>query len=96
MDYAGLMAERSWSSATGLRQVWRPSTQALIDAVTRHPTLQWEPDSKSTRKGSQTGELAGATEGPLAVLEDMAKQAMSEYLDNIPADYRPPVPRDGA
>ncbi len=85
MDYAGLMTERHWSAPPGYDSI-EAFNQALIDAVVNHPSLQWEPDSKSTRKGSQTGELAGATEGPLAVLEDMAKQAMSEYLDNIPAD----------
>jgi len=82
MDYESLMAEHRWPAPQGFASL-EAFNSALVDAVTRHPTLQWEPASKSTRKGSQTGELAGAAEGPLALLEDMVKAAMREYLDKI-------------
>jgi tetratricopeptide (TPR) repeat protein len=85
MDYGSLMAERRWSAPAAYDDL-DAFNAALVDAVTRHPTLQWEPASKSTRKGSQTGELAGAEEGPLAVLEEMVKTAMGEYLENIPSE----------
>ncbi|MGB5591168.1 MAG: sulfotransferase [Gammaproteobacteria bacterium] len=81
MDYQGLMAERQCACPPGYDDL-DAFNRALVKQVINHPTLLWEPVSKSTRKGSQTGELAGS-DGPLAALEAMVRDAMSTYLASI-------------
>ncbi len=81
IDFQGLMAERQCDCPPGYDDL-DAFNQALAEQVINHPTLLWEPVSKSTRKGSQTGELAGS-DGPLATLEAIVRDAMSRYLASI-------------
>lgn len=83
MDFESLMTEHRWAAPPGYESL-DAFNAALVEAVTRHPTLQWEPASKTTRKGSQTGELADADEGPLAALAERIRAAMADYLERIP------------
>lgn len=40
----------------------------LIDAITNHPTIKYEPKDYSTRKGYHTGDITDDTDGPIAIL----------------------------
>ncbi|KPK60017.1 MAG: hypothetical protein AMJ59_08555, partial [Gammaproteobacteria bacterium SG8_31] len=60
--------------------------RTLVDHVTAHGTVKWEPVTKTTRGGSQTGELLDDRPGPVAALETMVRAAIADYLAAIPPD----------
>ena len=63
----------------------RDFNQALIQQVEADPTLVADRAGKSTRGGSQTGELFGRPTGALAQLQDMVRQAVRGYFKARPA-----------
>ena len=83
LDFDGLMADRQWSAPRGYPHL-EAFNQALAEHVLNHPSLAWEPATKSTRRGSQTRELKGPVSGPVADLERMIREAVGAYLENIP------------
>jgi tetratricopeptide (TPR) repeat protein len=85
LDFDRLLAGREWQDAPGYTDM-EAFNAALVADVLRHHTLQWEPVSKSTRQGSQTGELRGADSAPIAVLEHMIRAAIEDYLAAIDPD----------
>src|SRR5690606_35224827 len=74
---------------------------ALAAFVTRHPTLLWEPDYQSTRKGSVTRDLLRGDKGPVGGLETLARAAAERYVAAVAAAlpghpllaHRPPALR---
>ena len=63
LDFDGLMADRQWPPPPGYADL-EAFNRALAEHVLAHPSLTWEPATKSTRKGSQTRELTGPAAGP--------------------------------
>ena len=51
-----------------------------------HPSLVFEPTTKSTKKGRQSGELLIEPKGPVAHLEKQIRAAVEEYIAGIPGD----------
>ncbi|MCH8959042.1 MAG: sulfotransferase, partial [Proteobacteria bacterium] len=51
-----------------------------------HPSLVFEPTTKSTKKGRQSGELLVEPKGPVAHLEKQICVAVEAYIDRIPDD----------
>lgn len=58
--------------------------QALAEHVEAHPSVRYEPFSKTTRRGRQSGNLLHGTRGPVARLEQIINQAIREYLAASP------------
>ncbi|MGI9264905.1 MAG: tetratricopeptide repeat protein, partial [Gammaproteobacteria bacterium] len=85
MDYERFLAGRQWNAPGGYADL-ASFNKDLVDQVTRHYSLIWEPVSKTTHGGGQTGELAGADSGPVAELEAMIRTAIQDYLKALPAD----------
>ncbi len=85
LDFDGLMAARRWQAPEGYESI-EAFNRALVEHVTAHGTLQWEPVTKTTRNGSQTGELLDERPGPITALENMVRAAVTDYLAAIPAD----------
>lgn len=71
------------SSAKGFESV-AMFNRALAEHVCNHPSIRYEPFSKTTRKGRQTGNLLDGARGPVARLEQIINQAIQEYLDQLP------------
>lgn len=63
---------------------------ALAAHVRAHPTLVYEPASKPTRAGSQTGNLLVGEKGPMTVLERLINEAVKAYFESLPADFDHP------
>ncbi|MCH8930257.1 MAG: tetratricopeptide repeat protein [Proteobacteria bacterium] len=51
-----------------------------------HPSLVFEPTTKSTKKGRQSGELLVEPKGPVAHLEKQIRAAVEDYIARIPDD----------
>ncbi|KPJ84704.1 hypothetical protein AMJ57_05675, partial [Parcubacteria bacterium SG8_24] len=83
MDFDRLMASRHCAAPEGYESL-EAFNQALVEHVTRHGTRKWEPVTKTTRLGSQTGELLDENPGPVAALEQMVRDAVADYLAAIP------------
>ncbi len=83
MDFDHLMADRRLPVPEGY-ECLEAFNRALVDHVTRHGTRKWEPVTKTTRRGSQTGELLDESPGPVAALEQMVREAVVDYLAAIP------------
>lgn len=56
---------------------------ALAVHVQQHPTLAYEPADKSTRGGSQTGELLAGERGPAAVFGGIIADAVAAYMRRL-------------
>ena len=56
---------------------------ALALQIEAHPSLRFEPDEKSTRGGSQTGEFAHAATGAAAALRGAIVAAVRGYIDRL-------------
>ena len=63
---------------------------ALAQHIQRHPSLGSEQSAKATRNGLQTGDLLTAPKGPFANFETLVNRAVTQYLENLPADERHP------
>ena len=85
MDFDGLMSSRQWQAPEGFETL-EEFNRTLVDHVTAHGTVKWEPVTKTTRGGSQTGELLDDHPGPVAALEGMVRAAIADYLAAIPPD----------
>lgn len=85
MDFDGLMFSRQWQASEGFETL-EDFNRTLVDHVTAHGTVKWEPVTKTTRGGSQTGELLDDHPGPVAALEGMVRAAIADYLAAIPPD----------
>ena len=59
---------------------------ALARFVTAHPTLAFEPPQRSTRHGSQTGQIERETSRPLAALQRIIRGKVADYLDSLGDD----------
>jgi uncharacterized protein (TIGR02466 family) len=89
MDYDGLMAARRCAAPPGYDSLEAFNT-ALVEHVLAHPTLAWERVSKTTRKGSQSGELLDDAPGPVAALETLIREAVTDYIERLPQDSDQP------
>lgn len=58
--------------------------QALAAHVENHPTVTYEPFSKTTRRGRQSGNLLQGSKGPIARLEQIINRAVGDYLAAAP------------
>ncbi len=58
--------------------------QALADHALSHKTLEYEPFSKSTRRGQQSGNLLTGEKGPVARLEEMIREQVAAVLEKSP------------
>lgn len=61
--------------------------QALYRHVTAHPSLIRERSGKTTRNGSQTGDLLDANPGPVAILADLIRKALDTYAGAAPSGH---------
>ena len=57
---------------------------ALAEHSCNHPSIRYEPFSKTTRRGRQTGNMLEGTRGPVARLEQIINTAVQAYLDDMP------------
>ncbi len=89
MDFEGLLVSRQVDVPEGYDSL-EDFNRALVEHVTAHGSLMWEPVTKTTRRGSQTGELLDGAPGPIAALENIVRAAMAEYIDAIPPDSNHP------
>jgi tetratricopeptide (TPR) repeat protein len=55
----------------------------LIDFILSHPSLAFEPDSKSTRFGSQTASLQSETAKPMDALRRMIEKNVGNYRSDL-------------
>jgi tetratricopeptide (TPR) repeat protein len=84
LDFDRLVLRRRVGAPSGFETV-RAFNDALAGYVTRHPTLAFEPHDKSTRGGSQSGELIQNDE-PIAVyLKAMIVDAVTVYMRQLQA-----------
>lgn len=58
----------------------------LADHLRAHRSLQFEPPTKATRKGWQSGEVLSKPEGPLVALRGGLEAAIRDYLAAHPRD----------
>jgi len=67
---------------------------SLADHVLADPSLTFEPDGHATRKGGHTRDLLSGDKGPIAFLEQIAKDAARDYLAmlDLPSDHPFPGP----
>ena len=79
MAFDRLMASRHCAAPEGYESL-EAFNQALVEHVTRHGTRKWEPVTKTTRLGSQTGELLDENPGPVAALEQAVLAALPEAI----------------
>ena len=59
---------------------------ALAEHVLAHPTLVYAPASHATRHGKHSGELLVEPRGPVAVLEDVIREAVADYRRALPVE----------
>lgn len=57
---------------------------ALVEHVTTHPTLVFEPSQHTTKGGQQSDSLLLGEKGPVGVLEDWIQRCVSVYLNDLP------------
>lgn len=89
LDFDRFMMSRRWDAPAGYDSI-DAFNAALSEHAIRHGSLQWEPVTKTTRGGSQTGELLDQDQGPVAALEAMIREAIGEYLAALPGDSDQP------
>ncbi|MDE1173558.1 MAG: tetratricopeptide repeat protein [Parvibaculaceae bacterium] len=63
---------------------------SLAAALISHPTLQWEPLGKSTRKGGQTGLLLDSPAEPFISFEKMLRKGIDAFFDGIRREAKHP------
>lgn len=63
---------------------------ALSAFVLQHPTLVHEARNHATKDGKHTGDLLLGPKGPIAALERIVGDAVSQYLRELPADAAHP------
>jgi tetratricopeptide (TPR) repeat protein len=72
LDYDRLLVERDLALPNA----------AFVAAIERHPSLRFEPAGKSTRGGSQTGELVDAA-GAFTALDAALREAIDAYFAHV-------------
>jgi tetratricopeptide (TPR) repeat protein len=85
LDFDRFMTSRRWQAPEGYASL-EEFNAALTKHAVDHASLQWEPVTKTTRSGSQTGELLDEDPGPIAALEGMIREAVQAYLEALPED----------
>jgi len=85
LDFDRLITSRRWDTPPGFDSL-EDFNEALVAHVTKHGSLMWEPPSKTTRGGSQTGELLEGDRGPVAALESMIRSAVIDYIEALDED----------
>ncbi|MFT7669269.1 MAG: Tfp pilus assembly protein PilF [Planctomycetota bacterium] len=83
MDLDALVLEIPIEEAEGFDSV-ADFNQALVQHVTTHPSLAFEPNQRTTIHGQQTGELNRAPKGPMESLELVIQKAMLTFFDSLP------------
>jgi len=89
MDFDQLMVSTRISVPEGYDSL-DDFNRAIVEHVTAHDSLMWEPVTKTTRRGSQTGELLDGDPGPVGALEKLVRAAMDQFLESIPAGAEHP------
>lgn len=79
---AGIVATKV-ETVRGFESVTR-FNEALAQHVCQHPSIRYEPFSKTTRRGRQTGNLLQGNKGPIARLEQVINRAVEQYLADLP------------
>ncbi|MGB5210478.1 MAG: tetratricopeptide repeat protein [Gammaproteobacteria bacterium] len=71
---------------------------SLAEHVLGHPTLAYEPEGNATRRGRHTGNLLEGEKGPVALLEQAVRVAVTRYTEQLdqPPDHPFPGPLPGA
>lgn len=64
--------------------------EELVEAVVGHPSLQHQPNQRTTRKGQQTGELNREKEGPIAALIEALDAQVTLHLQELPLESEHP------
>ena len=59
---------------------------ALTQHILSHPTLAHEPSNYMTVSGMHSRELLTEPKGPVAHVEEMMKEAVTRYVNSLPAD----------
>ncbi|MFB3063360.1 MAG: TIGR02466 family protein [Gammaproteobacteria bacterium] len=71
---------------TGDKDTLKGFNTDLARHTLSHPSLVFEPTTKSTKKGRQSGELLVEPKGPVAHLEKQIRAAVEAYIARIPDD----------
>ncbi len=82
-DLSRFVVSRQFTHIPGFADV-DAFNEALTAHVLSHKTLEYEPFSKSTRRGQQSGNLLAGEKGPVARLEEMIRREVSAYLERAP------------
>jgi tetratricopeptide (TPR) repeat protein len=64
----------------------------LVDFVAGHPSRRYEPVGHATRKGSHTRDLLGGDPGPVGLLADAIRTAVTGYIGSVSLPARHPFP----
>jgi tetratricopeptide (TPR) repeat protein len=64
--------------------------QALVEHVTNHPTLAFEPSKHTTKGGQQSDSLLLGEKGPVGQLEGWIRECVTTYLEALPSDPQHP------
>lgn len=84
LDFDLLIARREQAPPPGFGSVGS-FNQALVEHILRHETLEYEPRSKSTRGGRQTGELLVPGDPLIAALSNQIESSVADYVSAMRA-----------
>ncbi len=82
-DLSLYIAEKKFAAVTGYADI-AAFNRELEKHVLSHGSLEYEPISKSTKRGQQSGNLLVGEMGPIARLEEMIRREVSAYLQHPP------------
>jgi len=85
VDFDRLIRMTRVSAAQGFSSL-AAFNAALAEHVLAHPSLVYAPASHATRHGKHSGELLVEPKGPVAVLEDVIREAVADYRRALPVD----------
>jgi uncharacterized protein (TIGR02466 family) len=88
LDFQNRLRARRLDNVPGYTSVAAFNT-ALAEQIQHHPTLAYEPENKSTVRGSQTREIFDHPTGALATLHGLVRQALADYM-NLTMGGAPP------
>ncbi|MFQ5995189.1 MAG: tetratricopeptide repeat protein [Acidiferrobacterales bacterium] len=89
VDFERLIKKVRIDPPTGFSTVDEFNT-ALADHIRTHPTMIKQPSSGATRFGMHTDELLVETEGVFRAFKTIVNQAITDYLQRLPADSAHP------
>lgn len=84
LDFDNLLARREQAPPPGFGSIGS-FNEALADHILRHETLEYEPRSKSTRGGRQTGELLVPGVPLIDTLSGLIEANVADYISSMRA-----------